>query len=109
MEPLIDVTITADDGEWLEQFSRELVEDRLIACANIVPGVTSVYRWAGEVSVDEEYLAILHTRASLQGELVDRILDGHAYDEPQIIVLPVLAASTGYHRWVIESTGGLGA
>lgn len=61
-------------------------------------------RWDGQVSTDAEALAILHTREGLRVELLERIVRDHPYDEPEVVVLPVLAASPGYHRWVLEST-----
>lgn len=104
MEALIDITVTADSVEWLQQYAEQLVGEHLIACANIVPAITSVYRWEGKVSTDAEALAILHTREGLRAELLERIVRDHPYDEPQVVVLPVLDASAGYHRWVLEST-----
>lgn len=104
MEALIDITVTADSAAWLQQYAEQLVDERLIACANIVPAITSVYRWEGKVSTDTEALAILHTREGRRADLLERIVRDHPYDEPQVVVLPVLDASPGYHRWVLDST-----
>jgi periplasmic divalent cation tolerance protein len=104
MEPLADVTVTAADAEWLSHLTEQLVTRRLAACGNIIPSIRSLYKWEGKVEDDTEALVILHTRASLVPEVIEAIERDHPYDTPQIIALPVLAASTGYHQWVIEST-----
>lgn len=104
MDSLITVTVTAADADRLRTLARTLVDERLIACSNIVPQVMSVYRWGGAVQDDDEALMILHTRAGLQDDLIARIVADHPYDEPQVVVLPVLSAAEGYRRWVIDST-----
>jgi periplasmic divalent cation tolerance protein len=104
MEPLVDITVTAPDANWLAEFTRRLVADRIVACGNIVPAVRSIYRWAGEVQDEAESLVIFHTRASLAEAVIRRTKQEHPYDEPQIVVLPIQIASDGYHRWVLDST-----
>lgn len=105
MEPLADVTVTASDADWLASLTRDLVEARLAACGNVVPSVRSLYAWEGAIEDETESLVILHTRASLVPNLIEAIERVHPYDTPQVIALPVLAASEGYHRWVLDSTG----
>ncbi|MEU2014344.1 divalent cation tolerance protein CutA, partial [Nocardia sp. NPDC019302] len=58
---LVDVSISADDADWLAGFTRSLVEDKLAACGNLIPGVRSVYRWEGAIHDDQQTLVILHT------------------------------------------------
>lgn len=104
MEPLADITVTAADRDWLAALTRKLVEQRLVACGNIIPDVRSIYRWNGAIEDDHEALVILHTRRSLIDAVTARIQSEHPYDEPQILALPVLTASPGYHAWVLDST-----
>jgi periplasmic divalent cation tolerance protein len=106
VDDLADVTITADNTEWLADFTRRLVADRLAACGNIIPQVRSIYAWEGEIEDDRETLVILHTRRSLVGQIIERTNKEHPYDTPQILVLPVIEANPGYRDWVLASTNG---
>ena len=105
MDEICDVTITADDAEWLAGWVRRLVEDRLAACGNIDVGrVRSIYRWEGVVEDGEEVRVTLHTRRSLVPAIIERADADHPYDTPQVLAVPVVAAHPGYHRWVLDST-----
>lgn len=86
--------------------ARTLVEERLVACVNIVPGLTSVYRWEGAVCEDGEDLLVMKTRASLMEKLTPRIIELHPYDVPEVIALP-LAEGEGnpaYLDWLLQQT-----
>jgi len=105
VDEICDVTITADDAEWLAGWVRRLVEDRLAACGNIDVGrVRSIYRWEGAVEDGEEVRVTLHTRRSLVPAIIERADADHPYDTPQVLAVPVVAAHPGYHRWVLDST-----
>lgn len=87
--------------------ARQLVEERLIACANILPGATSVYRWEGAVCEDEEALLVMKTSTERIPELTERIRALHSYEVPEVIALP-LATDEGnpaYLRWLMEQVG----
>ena len=103
MEQLADITVTTETRQDAEDLTAALVEERLAACGNITD-VRSIYRWKDSIDREPETLILLHTRASLVPEVIQRVTDLHKYDEPQIVALPVLAASEGYHTWVLEST-----
>lgn len=93
-------------------FARSLVEARLAACVNIIPGVTSVYSWKGEVEQDAEALLIVKTRRALQPELEAHLRAHHKYETPELLLLPVEAGSAAYLQWVRDGTkapGGAGA
>ncbi len=77
-----------------------LLEERLVACANVVPGITSIYRWEGEVHEEAEVLVVLKTRASLVPTLIARVEELHPYDVPEVLALPVLAGYDPYLEWV---------
>ncbi|MAK63224.1 MAG: divalent-cation tolerance protein CutA [Maricaulis sp.] len=99
---------------WPDQAAAEaaaapLVEERLCACANILPGMTSVYRWQGRVETAQECVMILKTRADRATALRERLLALHPYDTPCILALPVDDAASGpaFLDWIAEQTGAL--
>jgi periplasmic divalent cation tolerance protein len=104
MEQIADVSITADSADWLADFTRSIVNDRLAACGNIVPSIRSIYRWEGAVEDDNEALVILHTRQSLVPAIIERANRDHPYDTPQVLAVPVTDANPAYRHWVLEST-----
>jgi periplasmic divalent cation tolerance protein len=77
-----------------------MVEARLAACGNLIPGLTSVYRWKGEVHQDPESLIIFKTTTLLVGELRRRVVDLHPYEVPEFLVLPVKEGHFPYLEWV---------
>lgn len=104
MEPLADITVTAPDADWLSTLTHQLVERRLVACGNVIPGVRSIYRWNGQIEQAEEAVVLFHTRAALVPRVIEAVETQHPYDTPQIVALPVLAANPRYHQWVLDST-----
>ena len=82
------------------------MEAQLAACVNIVPGITSVYRWQGAVHRDAELLLVVKTRAELLEALTARVRQLHPYDKPEVLALPAAGGSSSYLRWVLESTAG---
>ena len=93
---------TISDREAAEALARALVEERVTACVNIVPGVTSVYRWQGDIERDEELLLVIKTRADRVNVLRERLLALHPYDVPEFVVLAVVQGSAEYLRWVAD-------
>lgn len=86
--------------------ARRVVEERLAACANILPGATSVYRWQGEVHEDAEALLVLKTSTARVDGLQERVQELHDYDLPEFLVLDVADGLPGYLDWVISETSG---
>jgi periplasmic divalent cation tolerance protein len=101
---IVDVSIAADDPVWLAEFTRKLVDDRLAACGNIVPGVRSIYRWDGRTYDEAQALVVLHTRASLVPAIIERADAEHPDATPQVLAVPVVNAHPGYRQWVIDET-----
>lgn len=91
---------TAEDAE---RIARALVERRLAACVNVVPGVVSVYRWKGEVCRDEERLLVIKTRADRLEALREALVGLHPYELPELVALPVAAGHAPYLAWLDES------
>ena len=104
LAPIVEISITADDAQWLAEFTRRLVQDRLAACGNLVPVVRSIYRWQDEIQDSQEALVLLHTRSALVSAVIERTTAEHPYDQPQVVVRPIAQSSPGYHRWVLEAT-----
>lgn len=103
MEPIVDVEITAPDAGWLVEFTRRLLEERLVASGNILDGVRSLYRWRGVVEDAPEAVVRLHTRRSLVEAVLERTEAEHPYEVPGFRVMAV-EASPSYHRWVLDET-----
>jgi periplasmic divalent cation tolerance protein len=103
-DQICEVIITADNADWLADFTRALVEDRLAACGQNITSIRSIYRWEGEVQDEPEARVALHTRASLVPTIVDRANQRHPYDVPCVIALPVTAGNHAYVQWVLAET-----
>ena len=88
-----------------ETVVRALVEERLAACGNIVPGAVSVYRWEGELHRDEEALAIIKTTRAALPRLLERAAELHPYDVPELIAHEVVAGTAAYLEWVGSECG----
>ena len=99
----VEVVITAESVEWLADFTRQLVEDRLVAGGHVAP-MRAIYRWDGKVHDEPQARVGLHTRASLVPEIVARANRDHADEVPCVIAFPVVAGHRGYLRWIYNET-----
>jgi len=101
---IVAVLVTCPNRRVAETVGQAAVEERLAACANIIPGLTSIYRWEGELCRDREVLVIMKTRRPHFQALARRVRALHPYSVPEIIALPVAVGSPAYLNWVAEST-----
>jgi periplasmic divalent cation tolerance protein len=99
------VLITTGSLEEARRIADVLVQQRKAACVNIVPQVSSMYRWEGRIQEDEESLMIVKTRAELLPEVVDSVRAAHSYEVPEIIALPVAGGNQDYLDWLGRETG----
>ena len=101
---LCEVVITAPDPDWLREFTRELVADRLASNVHNFAPVQSTYRWADAVHDRTEGRAALHTRRSLIPAIVERAAHAHPYDVPSISARPIHDGSPPYLAWIRDQT-----
>lgn len=87
-------------------FAEALVTAGLVACANIVPGLTSIYVWEGKLEREREVAVILKTRAAIAPAVVAETRRLHPYANPAIVVLPIIAGSPDYLAWISQQTAG---
>lgn len=94
------VLTTAPDAGVAESLGRALVEERLAACANVIPGITSVFRWEDDVQTEGEVLVLLKSTEAGFAALRDRLVELHPYDVPEVLRLPVAGGAGAYLDWV---------
>ena len=98
------VYMTASSAEEAATIGQRLVEERLAACVNILGKMTSIYRWQGEVTSDDEVAFIAKTRADLIAPLVSRVQELHSYDCPCVVALPIESGSLEFLNWIESET-----
>src|SRR5512138_3587317 len=98
------VLVTVPTAEKAAELARAVVEARLAACGNVVPGLRSIYRWQGQVHDDAEVLLVLKTTRARFEALRDRLLALHPYEVPEVLALPVEAGSAAYLAWIAGET-----
>jgi len=100
----IIVYCTVPSSETGRKIADDLVNGRYAACVNILPGITSVYRWKGDVCSDNEILLIIKSRKALFPEIQERIRALHPYELPEIISCELSDGSEPYLKWISDST-----
>jgi periplasmic divalent cation tolerance protein len=99
----IVVLVTAASPEEGERIAEALVGERLAACVNVVGPIRSIYRWQGAVERAAEHLLLIKARRTSFAALAARVQSLHSYDTPEIVALPLHAASASYLAWLAES------
>ncbi len=98
--PYVVLLITTATVEEAQQISKVLLEQRKIACVNIVPRVNSLFWWQDKLDSAEESLLIVKTKASLLNEIVPLVKEIHSYDIPELIALPIIGGNQEYLEWL---------
>jgi periplasmic divalent cation tolerance protein len=106
MERAVFVYTTYPSIVEAEQAGRKLVQRRLCACVNILPGMISFYWWQGKIDRGDEVVMIIKTRAGLAEPVRAAVKQMHSYATPAILVLPVEAVDPDYHAWIIAEASG---
>ncbi len=104
MTEALVVFVTTPTAERAAELARALVEERLAACGNVVPGLRSIYRWEGKVHDEGEALLVLKTTRARFEALRERVLALHPYEVPEVIALPIEAGSAPYLAWIAAET-----
>ena len=105
MTDKIVVFSACDSEEQAGRIARALVEQRLAACVNIVPGARSIYRWKGQIEDAAEWLLIIKTRRGLVDQLRAIISKIHTYEVPELLAVPVVEGSESYLAWLDRELG----
>jgi periplasmic divalent cation tolerance protein len=105
MTDKIVVFVTCGNREEAEKLAGRLVEQKLTACVNLVPGIESWYWWEGKINRDAELLLVMKTTQAHFPALEIAIKEQHSYAVPEIIALPILAGSREYLQWIGDSVG----
>lgn len=100
MSEIIFVYVTTKDTQEAKQIALAVVNEKLAACANILPQMNSIYRWDDEVHDESETVLILKTRKEAFDSLASKIRELHSYDCPCIVVLPIVQGHEDYLRWI---------
>ena len=96
--------VTTKDTEQARTIAHALLERKLIACANILPKMESIYRWDDKVQNDSEAVLILKTDVHLVGQATEAVLSLHSYETPCVLSLSVEAGAAGYLNWLKSQT-----
>ena len=100
----IVILITTPSVKEARAIGRRLVEERLVACANILPRIESIFSWQGKICREGESLMVLKTRAARFNLIVKRVKALHRYSVPEIIALPIVRGSKDYLDWIQKTT-----
>lgn len=103
---LVEIRITAPDSDVADAIARALVEDRLAACVQQLPAMTSTYRWEGRVERSTEILLLAKARAEAFDEVCAKVTSLHPYEVPEILAVPIDQGLDAYRDWVAEETDG---
>lgn len=106
MSDEIVLFITAGSDDEAATIARTLVNEHLVACANIISGVRSVFFWEGATQDEQEALIVLKSRLPLMDKIIPRVKELHSYSEPEVIALPIVSGSRSYLDWIGEVTKG---
>ncbi len=100
MTDKIVVLSACESEEQASTLARVLVEQRLAACVNILPGARSIYRWQGKIEDSAEWVLVIKSRRDLFEKLREAIANQHSYEVPEVIALPVVDGSEAYLAWL---------
>ena len=104
MPKLILCLCTCPDKKNAQSIAKILLEKKLAACVNIIPGIMSMYRWQGKIQQDDEVLLLIKTRAINYSPLEKTIIQHHPYDVPEVLSFNIETGFADYLRWVEKNS-----
>ncbi|HLH38240.1 MAG TPA: divalent-cation tolerance protein CutA [Bryobacteraceae bacterium] len=107
MTDKIVVLTTCDSEQEAEQVARRLIEKRLAACVNIVPGARSIYRWKEAIEEAGELVLLIKSRRDLFAALRAELSSVHSYELPEVIAMPIVDGSEEYLTWLDREVGAI--
>jgi periplasmic divalent cation tolerance protein len=103
MTDSIVIFVTAGSETEAETIAKALVEERLVACVNLLPPLRSIYRWEGKVADEQEWLMVMKTTTERFPAIEKRVQALHSYQVPEVIALSIVAGAGEYLRWLRDS------
>ena len=100
----IVIYITTGSISEAKKIGQSLVEEKLVACSNIISPIHSIYKWQGKMCDDKEAMLMMKTKKKLFKQIVKRVEELHSYDVPEIIAIPIIEGSSKYMSWIDEET-----
>jgi periplasmic divalent cation tolerance protein len=97
------IYITTSGSQEARKIARTLLEEKLVACANIIPRIESLYWWQGEIEEDEESLLLVKTSSKQVDTVIERVKEIHSYDIPCVVEIRIDKGSEDYLHWLEES------
>ena len=97
------VLITTKDSAEAERIAKQLIEEKLAACVNVLSKISSTYRWKGKIVHASEALLLVKTSDKMLDRLIARVKELHSYENPEILALPIEKGSREYLKWLEES------
>ncbi len=101
----IVVLVTTASKKEAEEISQHLLEQKLIACANIIGPMISHFHWSGKTEQAEEFLILMKSKIGLFEKISSKVKELHSYEIPEVLALPILAGSDLYLKWLDSSLG----
>ncbi|HEY1078724.1 MAG TPA: divalent-cation tolerance protein CutA [Bdellovibrio sp.] len=97
--------VPCPDKATAEKIARTLLEEKIVGCANIIPGMESMYWWQGKIEASSEYILLLKTlkTSDAQNRITNRVQELHPYEVPCVMTLPVLGINESFKNWLEES------
>ncbi len=94
------IYITTSENMESKKIAKILLEERLVTCTNIIPQITSLYLWKGDIEIDNESILIAKTKSDKVDQVIKRVEEIHSYETPCILELEVKKGSEGYLQWM---------
>lgn len=92
--------VTVPNLEEGKKIAKALVENKIVACVNIIQDIISIYRWKGRIEEDGEHLLVIKTNERNSNHLIDKINEIHSYENPECIALEIKKGSKEYLKWI---------